>query len=147
MAYKHNYIPYNCDIILIHEFHALTYPFPHKSSHSFHQFQAPNTWTFWSISRRPGIVFTVPKQSKWAIHGQPTPPTSVPLGGTEFPWPIHTKPNLMHNYQHKQPNQFMDCHGQSKNSPKIPTIWSQVLELIKRPLTTSNQLKHYKTLK
>ena len=46
MAYTHNYIPYNCDIILIQEVHALTYPFPHKSSHSFHQFQALNTWMF-----------------------------------------------------------------------------------------------------
>ena len=35
----------------------------------------------------------------------------------------------------------------SKNSPKIPTIWSQVLGPIKRPFKTSNQPKHYKTLK
>ena len=37
MVCTHNYIPYNCDIMLIHKVHALTYPFPHKSSHSFHQ--------------------------------------------------------------------------------------------------------------
>ena len=92
MAYTHNYIPYNCDIILLQEVHALTYPFPHKSSHSFHQFHALTypllQDVFWSISHKPGTVFTIPKQSKWAVHGQPTPPTSVPLGGTEFPWPF-----------------------------------------------------------
>ena len=43
MAHTHNYIPYNCDIILIQEVPALTYPFPQKSIHSFHQIQAPNT--------------------------------------------------------------------------------------------------------
>ena len=94
MAYTHNYIPYNCDIILLQEVHALTYPFPHKSSHSFHQFHALTypllQDVFWSISHKPGTVFTIPKQSKWAVHGQPTPPTSVPLGGTEFPWPFPT---------------------------------------------------------
>ena len=34
MAYRYNYILYNCDIMLVHKVHALTYPFPHKSSHS-----------------------------------------------------------------------------------------------------------------
>ena len=35
-----------------------------------------------------GTVFTVPKQSKWAVHGQPTPSISVLLGGIEFAWPF-----------------------------------------------------------
>ena len=37
-----------------------------------------------AISHKPGTVFTVPKQSMWAVNGQPTLPTSVPLGGTDF---------------------------------------------------------------
>ena len=53
----------------------------------------------------------------------------------------------MLNFQHKQPNQFLDCHGQSKKFPKIPIIRFQVLGQIKRPFKASNQPKHYKTLK
>ena len=37
-----------------------------------------------AISHNPGTVFTVLKQRKWAVHGQPTLPTPVPLGGTDF---------------------------------------------------------------
>ena len=47
-------------------------------------FKHPTHGHFWSNSHKPGTVFTVPKQSKWAVCGQPTHPTSVPLGGTEF---------------------------------------------------------------
>ena len=38
----------------------------------------------------------------------------------------HSRPNayqafdLMLNFPHTQPNQFRDCHGQQKKSPKIP---------------------------
>ena len=72
MTYTHNYIPYNCDILLIHEVHALTYPFPHKSSHSFHQFQAPNTWTFFVHFTQTRDYFYSPKTEHvgcpWAAH-------------------------------------------------------------------------------
>ena len=72
MTYTHNYIPYNCDILLIHEVHALTYPFPHKSSHSFHQFQEPNTWTFLVHFTQTRDCFYSPKTEHmgclWAAH-------------------------------------------------------------------------------
>ena len=45
MAYTHNYIPYNCDIMLTHQVYALTYLFPLNSSHSIQQFHT-HTWTF-----------------------------------------------------------------------------------------------------
>ena len=35
MAYTHNYVPYNCDIMLTHQVYALTCLFPLNSSHSF----------------------------------------------------------------------------------------------------------------
>ena len=45
------------------------------------------------------------------------------------------------------PTQSQTVQMGSKNSPKIPTIMSQVLGPIKRPFKASNQPKHYKTLK
>ena len=123
MTHTHNYIPYNCDIILIQEVHALTYPFPHKSSHSFHQFQAPNTWMFLVHFTQTQDCFTVPKQRKWAVHGQPTPPTSVPLGGTEFPWSFPTSytQNTIYRINHNSTThtvhtQSVDCLMAKKNS-------------------------------
>ena len=50
----------------------------------------------WPILHNPGTVFTVPKQSKWAVHGQPTLPTPVPLGETDF----HSY-SRSHTYQHR----------------------------------------------
>ena len=46
MAYTHNYIPYNCDIMFTHQAYALTYLFPLNSSHSIQQFHTHNTWAF-----------------------------------------------------------------------------------------------------
>ena len=54
---------------------------------------------------------------------------------------------LMHNFNTSSPLIYLDSHGHSKISKKILTIRSQVLGPIKRPLTTSNQRKHGKTLK
>ena len=95
MAYEHNYILYNYVIILTHYFHELTYLFPHNSNHSFHQFQAPNTWIFLVHFTQTRDCFIVPKQSKWAVHGQPTHPTSVPIFETDF----HGY-SRSHTYQH-----------------------------------------------
>ena len=50
----------------------------------FIQFHTKTYGHLWPILHKPGTVFTVPKKSKWAVHGQPTLPTSVPLGGTDF---------------------------------------------------------------
>ena len=62
MTYTPNYIPYNCDLMLIHKLHALTYPFPHKSNHSLQTISyTQHMDLFLSISCKPGTVFTVPK--------------------------------------------------------------------------------------
>ena len=45
------------------------------------------------------------------------------------------------------PTQSRTVQMGSKNSPKFPTIRSQVLGPIKRSFKASNQPKHYKTLK
>ena len=147
MAYTHNYIPYNCDIILIQKVHALTYPFPNKSSHSFHQFQAPNPWTFLVHFTQTRDYFYSPKIEQ---VGCPRATHFSYIGSSwwnRIPWlfPASYIPtyNLMLNFQHKQPNQFLDYHGQSKKSPKIPTIRSQVLGPIKRPFKVSNQPNHH----
>ena len=100
MAYKHNYILYNCDIILIQEIHALTYPFPHKSSHSFHQFQAPNIWTFLVHFTQTRNCFYSPKTEQ---VGCPRAAHSSYIGSSwwnripmAIPGLIPTKHNLMH---------------------------------------------------
>ena len=83
MAYNTIFIPYNCVIVNTLTY-VLTYLFPHLPSHSYQQFQSQNTWTFMVHFIQTGTVFTVSKQSMWAVHGQPTLPTSVPLYGIDF---------------------------------------------------------------
>ena len=39
---------------------------------------------FWSNSSQPGLFLTIQKTEQWAVRGQPTQHTSVPLCGTEF---------------------------------------------------------------
>ena len=41
MAYTHNYIPYNCDIMLTYQAYTLTYYFPHNSNHSLQTISNP----------------------------------------------------------------------------------------------------------
>ena len=101
MAHTYNYIPYNCDIILIQEIHSLTYPFPHKSSHSFHQFQAPNTWTFLVHFTQTRDCFYNPKTKQ---VGCPRAAHSSYIGSSwwnrismAIPSLIPIKHNLMHN--------------------------------------------------
>ena len=85
----------------------------------------------------PGLFFTVPKQSKWAVHGQPTLPTSVPLGGTDFHSHIRS-PNHQNRIYYTNSNTtahnsfwaFTDSPKISKNS----TIRSHVLGPILRPI-------------
>ena len=85
MAYTHNYIPYNCNIMLTHQAYALTYLFPLNSSHSFQPISyTPHMDIFGPIQANPGLFLTVPKTEQWVVRGQPTHQTSVPLGGTEF---------------------------------------------------------------
>ena len=77
-------------------------------------------------------------------------PTSVPLCEPEFH--SHFRP---HTHQHTiyfiiyeiNTQNSPYSHGLSNGLPKISIIRSQVLGPIKRPLNSSNQLKHHKTLK
>ena len=114
MAYIHNYIPYNYDIMLIHKVHALTYPFPHKSSHSLQTISYTQHMDVFGPSHTNWdcfFFFTVPKQSKWAIRGQPNHQTLVPLFENQFPWPFPASytptHNLLHKLQHKHPKQSL----------------------------------------
>ena len=50
----------------------------------FKQFHAHNTWTFLVQLIQIETVFNSPKTKQWAVRGQPTHQTSVPLCGTKF---------------------------------------------------------------
>ena len=85
MAYTHNYISYNCDIMLTPQAYALTYLFPLNSSYSFQPTSyTPHIDVFGPIHTNPELFLTVPKQSKWAVRGQPTHQTFVPIFVTDF---------------------------------------------------------------
>ena len=78
-----------------------------------------------------GTVFTVPKQSKWAVRGQLTHPTSVLLCGTKFPshFRPHTYQNTIYCINHDTNTQFSpytatDCpNGFQKFSHFGPKFW------------------------
>ena len=143
MSYTHNYIPYNCDILLIHKVHALTYPFPHKSSHSLQTISMPKHMdVFGPIHINPGLFSTIPKQSSGLSVGSPltkhrvhfVEPNSMAISGL-----LHTKTQFI-AYIISQDAQTV--RGLSKQAPKISTFWYQVLGPIKRSFKASNQLNH-----
>ena len=72
MAYTHNYIPYNCDIMLTHQAYALTYYFQSTQAIHFINFKHTKHGRFWSNSSQPGTVFNSPKNRTvgclWAAH-------------------------------------------------------------------------------
>ena len=151
MAYTHNYIPYNCDIILIQEVHALTYPFPHKSSHSFHQFQAPNTWTFLVHFTQTRDCFYSPKTEQ---VGCPRAAHSSYIGSSwwnriPYPFPVLYIPkyNLEHKSHPSSPKQSTYCHGLSILASKIYNNSVPRFGTDQTAPHGLNQLKHYKTLK
>ena len=89
-----------------------------------------------------GLFLTVPNRVVgylWAAH-------SPSIGSTLWnrnPWPFlaqkHQNHNLLHKLSYNHPKQPINC---PKQVPYIPTIRSQVLGLIKWPLTASNQPNH-----
>ena len=97
------------------------------------------------------------------IHVNSTPPqvvvhanypTLVPLCEPEIHGHFrpHTHQHTIYFINYETNTQTASTQSQtvqmgSKNSPKISTIWSQVLGPIKLPFKVSNQPKHYKTLK
>ena len=94
-------------------------------------------------SHKPGTVFffNSPKNRTvgcpWAAHS----PNVGSSWWNRIPYPLPVSYSPKHNLLSRTAQ--MD----SKNSPKISTIRSQVFRLIKRPFKASNQPKHYKTLK
>ena len=106
----------------------------------FKQYFASNTHgPILAQPSKPGLFLTVPKREMgcpWVAH-------SPSIGSTLWnrnPWPFqaqkHQNHNLLHKLSHKPPKQSINCPKRVQN---IPTIWSQVLGPIKRPLTASNQ--------
>ena len=69
---------------------------------------------FGPFHTNPGLFLTVPKQSKWAIRGQPTYPSIVPLFETDFH--VHFRP---HTHQHTICCTISNTN--TKNSPYTAT--------------------------
>ena len=71
----------------------------------------------WPISHKPGTVFNSPETQQWAVHGQPTCPTSVPPFGTEF---------LTHflSYKHQSIIYRTNYDTKLPNSPRPLIFWA-----------------------
>ena len=86
-----------------------------------------------AISHKPGTVFNSPETQQWAIHGQPTCPTSVSPFGTEFltHFLSYKHPSIIYsiNYHINTPIQSptaTDCPRMSKKSPQFsPMFWDR----------------------
>ena len=87
----------------------------------------------WPISHNPGTVFNSPETQQWAVHGQPTCPTSVSPFGTEFltHFLSYKHPSIIYsiNYHINTPIQSpiaTDCPRMSKNSLQFgPMFWDR----------------------
>ena len=131
MAYTHNYIPYNYDIMLTPQAYALTYLFPLNSSHSFQPISyTPHMDVFGSIHTNPGLFLIVLKHSKWAVRGQLTHQTFVPLFETNFHghFQPHTHQHTIYCINHiiSSPNSpwtVMDCPN---GFQKLPHLGSKI---------------------
>ena len=102
----------------------------------------------WPISQYPGTVFNIPETQQWAIHGQPTCPTSVSPFGTEFltHFLSYKHPSIIYSNLTAQPVSRLSRTIQKP--PKFLQFPSHVLGLIKRPIpgfffTSIHDLKHY----
>ena len=76
--------------MLTHQAYALTYPFLHKSSHSFQPISyTPHMDVFWPIHTKSRLLLTVPKQNSGLFVGSPltkrrfllVEPNSMPISG------------------------------------------------------------------
>ena len=143
MTYTHNYIPYNCDLVLIHKVHALTYQALYNSSHSFHQFQAPNTWFFWVHFKPTRTVYNSPTDSPLSTHRfhfvESNTMATIGL--------MHTKHKLFNKLQHKHPKQSLKLSrtvqmGLMNSNILVPRFGTD-----QTATHNLNQLKPYKTLK
>ena len=86
-----------------------------------------------AISHKLGTVFNSPETQQWAVHGQPTCPTSVSPFGTEFLTHFlsykHQSIIYSINYHINTPIQSptaTDCPRMSKKSPQFgPMFWGR----------------------
>ena len=93
-----------------------------------------NTWNLWPISHNPGTVFNSSETQQWAVHGQPTCPTSVSPFGTEFltHFLSYKHPSIIYSNLTAQPISRLSRTVQKP--PKFLQFPSHVLGLIKRPI-------------
>ena len=133
MTSTHNYIPYNCDLMLMLIKHYLLISTPHQLKSFISTNQAHNTWMIFLQISQPGTDFNSPGTQQWAVHGQPTYPTSVSLFGTEFltHFLSHKHQSIIYsiNYHINTPIQSptaTDCPRMSKNYPQFgPMFWDR----------------------
>ena len=85
----------------------------------------------WPISHNPGTVFNSPETQQWAVHGQPTCPTSVSPFGTEFltHFLSYKHPSIIYSNLTAQPVSGLSRTAQK--SPKFLQFRSHVLGPIK----------------
>ena len=105
----------------------------------------------WPISHNPGTVFNSPETQQWAVHGQPTCPTSVPPFGTEFLTHLlsyrHQSIIYRINYDintqfsPQQPRTAQEC---LKKSPQFgPMFWDRSNTHSRHFLISSMHLKQF----
>ena len=102
-----------------------------------------------AISHKPGIVFNSPETQQWAVHGQPTCPTSVSSFGTEFLTHFlsykHQSIIYSINYHINTPIQSptaTDCPRMSKKSPQFGLMfWDRSTTHSRHFLISSMHLK------
>ena len=102
-----------------------------------------------AISHKPGTVFNSPETQQWAVHGQPTCPTSVSPFGTEFLTHFlsykHQSIIYSINYHINTPIQSptaTDCPRMSKKSPQFgPMFWDRSTTHSRHFLISSMHLK------
>ena len=98
-----------------------------QPSHSFQQFKHTTHGRFLSNSHNPGLILTVSKIQQWAVHGQPTRPTSVPLCEPEIHGHFrpHTHQNMIWciNHNPSSLNSPWTVQNGSKNSKNyVPSL-------------------------
>ena len=111
MISTHNYIPYNCDLMLMLIKHYLLISTSHQLKSFISTNQAHNTWMIFLQISQPGTDFNSPGTQQWAVHGQPTSSTPISLFGTEF---------LTHfrSYEHQSIIYSINYHKTPQFSPQ-----------------------------
>ena len=95
-----------------------------------------------AISHKPGTVFNSPETQQWAVHGQPTCPTSVSPFGTEFltHFLSYKHPSIIYSNLTAQPVSGLSRTAQK--SPKFLQFRSHVLRPIKWSIPGLFHIEH-----